>query len=237
MLDVRGRAATGDARRLASRCRSAGLPLLVDSAPGWEAATKTASRSGLQGEAEVFSFHATKALAIGEGGVIVTRDHDLASMLKRLINFGFGDDAGAVLIGLNAKLSEIQAATALAALDQLERVVQARQSYAAKLRSELEPRGFSFQPGSERSAWSGAHALAPTPAIRDAVLAAGSRRAIEFRRYYDPPLHRTPPFAASRSVPSLEATENLAARALSIPIANDYDDVTIDAIVDCIASA
>jgi dTDP-4-amino-4,6-dideoxygalactose transaminase len=53
-------------------CHNAGLPLLVDSAAGFGSTDSAGQPLGLQGDAEVFSFHATKPLAAGEGGAVVT---------------------------------------------------------------------------------------------------------------------------------------------------------------------
>ena len=41
------------------------------------------------GDAEVFSFHATKPFAIGEGGLITSRSAEVLEAVARLTNFGF----------------------------------------------------------------------------------------------------------------------------------------------------
>lgn len=65
----------------------------------------------------VFSLHATKVLGCGEGGLAVFGDVDRADQLRRWLNFGFGPDRESLYLGTNAKLSEVSAAYALAALD------------------------------------------------------------------------------------------------------------------------
>src|SRR5947199_10782718 len=52
--------------------RAAKVPLLVDSAAGFGATSDDGSLLGHQGDAEVFSFHATKPFAVGEGGLVTT---------------------------------------------------------------------------------------------------------------------------------------------------------------------
>src|SRR5918998_4597710 len=79
-----------DSQRAAWReaCHRRRVPLLVDSAPGFGALDEHGRPLGAQGDTEIFSFHATKPFAIGEGGLIVTTDPDEAARVSRLVNFG-----------------------------------------------------------------------------------------------------------------------------------------------------
>lgn len=70
---------------------------------------------GLSDAPTVFSLHATKALAAGEGGFLLCRDARLADVVRRLSNFNFGGESS--FCGTNAKMSEYHAAVALASLD------------------------------------------------------------------------------------------------------------------------
>jgi dTDP-4-amino-4,6-dideoxygalactose transaminase len=76
----------------------AGVPLLVDSAAGFGSMDEQGQRLGHQGQAEVFSFHATKPFAIGEGGLLATRDQRIASHVSRLANFGWAEKFPALLL-------------------------------------------------------------------------------------------------------------------------------------------
>jgi dTDP-4-amino-4,6-dideoxygalactose transaminase len=49
-------------------CRSRGVPLVVDSAAAFGSIDDEGGASGALGDTEVFSFHATKPFAVGEGG-------------------------------------------------------------------------------------------------------------------------------------------------------------------------
>jgi dTDP-4-amino-4,6-dideoxygalactose transaminase len=219
-------------------CRGAGLPLVVDSAAGWGSLDEQGFPLGAQGDAEVFSFHATKPMPIGEGGAVVTRDEATHDRLRRLVNFGFKDHSpDPVELGLNAKLSEIHAATALAALDLLDARLDTRRAIAARVRERIEPLGFVFQPGAERSCWSAIHVLAPDADTRRRVLDVSSGHGIEIRSYYDPPAHRSKLFSECPRVDGLAVTTDLASRALSLPIADDLSDAEIDAVVACLREA
>jgi dTDP-4-amino-4,6-dideoxygalactose transaminase len=216
----------------------AGVPLIVDSAAGFGATDERGDLLGGQGDAEVFSFHATKPFAIGEGGALTTRDSELASSIRGLANFGFGRDRvvdGPA--GLNAKLDEWHAAAALATLDSLPDILAARRHRADRIRATLEPLGFGFQAGAGQGTWQFVAALAPDERSRDSVIAAAGAAEIEVRAYFDPPLHGMAAFAGLPRADPLEATEQLAGRMLSLPMANDLSDEAIERIVGCVLGA
>lgn len=202
-------------------CAHAGVPLLIDSAAGFGSVDENGERIGRNGTAEVFSFHATKPFSIGEGGAITTRDLELASRLTAFANFGF-DERHTVIspFGLNAKMSEIQAATGLAQLDRFDELLEARRSAAASLRGPLERAGFRFQAGADGSSWQFVPVLAPSAAVRRAALAGAPSHGIELRTYHEP-LHAMPAFDRGRVSGSLPVTEHLAAHSLSLPLATD----------------
>jgi dTDP-4-amino-4,6-dideoxygalactose transaminase len=214
-------------------CASAGVPLLVDSAAGFGSRDEEGGLLGAQGDAEVFSFHATKPFAIGEGGVVATRNRGLAERMATLANFGLGAEDREICspFGLNAKMSEVQAATGLAVLDTYEGVLQARGQRAELMRGVLEPLGYRFQAGAGDSAWQFVPVLAPTVRVRDEVLARASAADIEIRRYHAP-LHRLAAFEAHATGSTLPVTEELASMTLSLPLANDLSEEEMQRICD-----
>lgn len=211
---------------------AASVPIVYDSAAAFGAVTESGEWLGAQGDVEVFSFHATKPFATGEGGMVATRSRALRERMARLVNFGFDAERRVVdPLGMNAKLSEIQAAVCLAALDGFDDVLSARRSRAAFLKAALEPRGFVFQAGCERSTWQSVPVLAPDAATREAVRARATRQDVEVRAYFETPLHVHPPFQQFQRAGSLEVTDDLAARCLSLPMANDLRDSDLERII------
>jgi dTDP-4-amino-4,6-dideoxygalactose transaminase len=222
--------------RWEAACADAGVSLIVDSAAGFGSLGETGRPLGLQGDAEIFSFHATKPFAIGEGGLVSTADADLAGRIESLANFGFDplrEISGPV--GLNAKLSELAAAVGLAMLDELDDVLATRRALGDEIRERLEPLGYVFQPGIERSTWQFAPALAPSAVARDRFMDVGRMNGIELRAYYEP-LHRFSAFEGAWKTP-LPVTEALSERAISMPMANDLSEAAVDRIVECAATA
>lgn len=217
--------------------RAADVALLVDSAAGFGATADDGQVLGRQGDVEVFSFHATKPFAIGEGGLATTSDDKIARRMTRLANFGFVSGVVDGDVGLNAKLPEWSAATALAVLDGYGDVLARRRADAGRMVAELDEYGYQRQSGTEGAAWQFVPVLAPSPAVRTAALATTRRDEIEVRTYFSVPLHRMPAFASVPIAGGLQRTEDLAERVLSLPMANDLAPGDIDAIVASLISA
>jgi len=78
-----------------------------------------AARIGAYGDATMFSFHATKLFHTAEGGAIACRDPELRHRIDRLKNFGIAGPETVECVGINGKMSELQAAVGLAVLDEI----------------------------------------------------------------------------------------------------------------------
>lgn len=89
---------------------------------------------GSWGEAAAFSLHPLKNLNVwGDGGVVTTRDGELAQKLKFLRNHGLAHRDEAVLFGTNSRLDTLQAVVANRLMDQLDRITARRIEIAGKL--------------------------------------------------------------------------------------------------------
>lgn len=220
-------------RAWASACADHGVCCVVDSAAGFGAEAEDGVPIGAQGDAEVVSFHATKPFAVGEGGAVFVRDPELLERVARIANFGLDADRRvAEPIAFNAKLSELHAATALAVLDGFDAVLAARRAAALSYRRALAGLG-TLQAGSERSTWQFVPLLCFDAAHRARCLAS---RAVEFRTYYDP-VHHISHYATSPGADALAVTETLAARMLSLPMANDLRAEEIATVTEIVRQA
>lgn len=218
-------------------CERHGVPLLIDSAPGFGGRDEHGRRLGAMGDTEIFSFHATKPFSIGEGGLVVTADPELAARVERLVNFGLDRETRTSSeIGFNAKMSELHAATGLAMLDRFDDVLARRQATARRLQVQLSDQPLTLQRGSERCTWQIFHALCPSPAVRERCVQLSGHHGVEVRTMHDPPLHRHPAFADRRRV-DLGVTERIAARAIGLPMANQLSEVAMERIAALVADA
>jgi dTDP-4-amino-4,6-dideoxygalactose transaminase len=181
----------------------------------------------------VFSLHATKALAAGEGGLVVSHDTELAARVRRLSNFGIDLERGSQVFvaGENGKLSEYHAAVAHAALDQWPVMVERRRAVQARYHYVLQRHcpGLRMQRRPE-------HGIYP---ILVGLLPAGLRardlqpdllsRGIETRQWYCPTLDRHPAFAAYAAGP-LPVAHDLAERLLGLPFFVDIDETQMQRV-------
>jgi dTDP-4-amino-4,6-dideoxygalactose transaminase len=217
-------------------CAEAGVPLIIDSAAGFGAVGDDRTPVGAQGDIEVVSFHATKPFAVGEGGAVFTRSRRTLARLKSAINFGLNTHRHVEFgPGLNGKMSELHAATALAVLDGFNGILEARRRAAFDIKGQLEDL-VSWQAEWSRSAWQFIPVLFRDESERTTV-ENQCRGEFEARRYYEP-LHAMPPF---REFPigggGLDATTDLVSRLLCLPMANDLTRDEVACIGQSVRSA
>lgn len=212
-------------------CQEYSVPLLVDSAAGFGSTYRDGTPLGLRGSAEVFSFHATKPMAIGEGGAVLTRDPELAARLRSAQNFGFEEMRGAQRLGLNGKLQEINAAIGLRQLDVLGDALSGRRAVLERYRQSLEPMGWTTPTGIADSSVCFATMIAPSEADRDGASAALAASRIEARHYYSPPVHEHAFFADRVRIGDLAVTRSTVGRVLSLPVHQAMSAESTDAVV------
>ena len=78
------------------------------------------------GNVSTCSFHATKLFHTGEGGAFFTKDKELHHQLFYSHNFGHNGPSAFFGVGINAKISELQAAMGLAVLPHFNFILQER---------------------------------------------------------------------------------------------------------------
>lgn len=78
------------------------------------------------GDATTLSFHATKLFHSIEGGAIIFKHKADLERARRMINFGLASPEEIVDVGINAKMSEFQAAMGLCVLDEIDENLKAR---------------------------------------------------------------------------------------------------------------
>jgi perosamine synthetase len=180
--------------------REHNIPVIEDCATAL-GARHSGRHVGLIGDVGCFSFHPVKHLAIGEGGMLLTKRPDLAARFRLLREFGkrvdLYDTARAdrstlghydiTHFGLNFRMTEMQAAIGVTALPKMaERLKQRRRNYEY-LGHNLD--GFSplSLGGSESAAYCFVVQL-PGEMDREAVRAALTKRYVESTIYYPGPL-------------------------------------------------
>lgn len=90
------------------------------------------------GDLSVLSFHATKVFNTFEGGAIICHDNVMKKRIDFLKNFGFAGETSVVAPGINAKMSEFNAALGLLQLKYIDRVIARRKEIAGYYRDNLK---------------------------------------------------------------------------------------------------
>lgn len=175
-----------------------GLKLIFDAAHAFMTSHGHEMIGGF-GEAEVFSFHATKFFNTFEGGAVTTNDDDLAQTMRLMRNFGFAGFDNVIHPGTNGKMTEICAAMGLVNLDLIDAVIEANRTNYIAYRAALNSfDGLSVLPiaGHEtRNYQYVVLEVGPSfPATRDAVVEALHAENILARRYFWPGCHRMKPY-------------------------------------------
>lgn len=137
-VHIGGRPADMD--RLGEIAREHGLAIVEDAAQAWLAAWR-GTPVGAIGDAGCFSFQSSKNFAAGEGGIVLTNDEEVFQRAWSYHNCGrklSGEWYQHVLPGFNFRMTELQAALLLSALERLQREQQTRQRSMEVLQRELQ---------------------------------------------------------------------------------------------------
>jgi dTDP-4-amino-4,6-dideoxygalactose transaminase len=127
ILPVHVFSAPCDVQSIGKIAQRHGLKVIYDAAHAM--AVETGGQSILNfGDVSCLSFHATKLFNTCEGGGCVAQDPAVAARLRRMRFFGFNEAKEIVDAGMNAKMTEINAALGLANLKHLESVKRERRS-------------------------------------------------------------------------------------------------------------
>lgn len=210
------------------------LPLLYDAAHAFGVSTPLGPVGSL-GDAEVFSFHATKFLNTFEGGAIVTGDADLARRLRLMTNFGFEGVDRVTYLGINGKMNEVSAAMGLVQLEAMAQTVEANQErYLAYERGLLGVPGLHLLPYDKAQNQNFQYIVVEVSAehagiSRDDLIEVLATDNVLARRYFYPGAHRMEPYRSLQPHAGLllPETERLAASTLVLPtgLAMTIEDV------------
>lgn len=231
-----------DVDGLAEVAERNGVQLYFDAAHAFGSRHNGVAIGGF-GNAEVFSLSPTKVLVAGEGGIISTNDDVLAERCRIGRDYGHRGDYDCIFPGLNARMSEIHAATALASLEDLDDRIGNRNRLAARYRESLTGipgLGFPKVPAGDLSTFKDFTVLIDeggfgvgAPDLATILDAEG----IETRRYYSPPVHLMKAYRLKGGAGSLEVTERVASQVLTLPLSSDMSFDEIDGVAAAIRRA
>jgi dTDP-4-amino-4,6-dideoxygalactose transaminase len=188
-------------------------------------------KAGSLGSIGCFSFFANKNLVTGEGGMLVTDDEELARRLRLSRSHGMtktswdkadgrATDYDVVQLGYNYRGTELTAAMGLIQLRKLPAANARRRELVACYRRLLRGVGGISLPFADRLADS-AHHIFPVvvdhPEMRAPLREALRERGIQTSVHY-PPVHQFTHYRGQFGEQHLPATEDIAARELTLPL-------------------
>jgi len=219
--------------------RLAGVPVVFDAAHAFGAIHAGVPIGGF-GDAEVFSLTPTKPLVAGEGGLVATSRDDVAHGVRIGRDYANPGDYDTQFVGLNGRMSEMHAATALASLETYEANQARRFELVERYRARLAAiPGIRVQAvaATDRSSWKDFTIAVDDEygVDRDALRRVLSAEGVDTRTYFDPPVHRQQAYrGATEGV--LAVTDDVSRRVLSLPIYPALDDGVVDGITQVIAA-
>jgi len=207
-------------------CEAREAVVVIDNAAGLGGGSP--DRRTSRGDAfEVYSLHATKPFAVGEGGAIQTNlQHSPA--LRSAINFGLPWNLDApARWGINGKMPEVTAAIGLAALSTYADALRIRQQQAARyseLLSRFDTIGINRRVAD--APWQVFPCLFPSGSAADSFIENTARQGLQARRYYQPSLAD---WGGLATADDCSISHDLARRMVCLPV---YSRITEDEI-DC----
>lgn len=232
--------APGELAELAARHN---LKLMFDAAHAF-GCSHQGRMIGSFGEAEVFSFHATKLMNTFEGGAIVTNNDQLAKKLRLMQNFGFAGYDRVIYIGTNGKMSEVCAAMGLTNLESMDEIIECnRINYLAYQRQLAGLPGARLPAHDERHRSNYHYVVATIDEdsllSRDELMEVLHAENIIARRYFFPGVHRMEPYRSSfsRAHLLLPRTEQVCRQVLVLPTGTSVSEADIARICEVIRIA
>lgn len=212
----------------------------------------------------VFSFHAVKTAAMGEGGAVTTNDAERAAALRRFRNHGMVHEADAfdqsafafaadgsvnpwyyemAIPGFNYRVTDIQCALGLSQLTKLDRFVARRRELVAAYDVALAPLSPIVRPVGRVANCTPAWHLYPvlidfaTAGLDRATVMNRLRGAGIGTQVHYIPLHMQPYYRKLYGAQSLPGAEEYYARTLSLPLFPAMADGGVDRVVAALAAA
>jgi dTDP-4-amino-4,6-dideoxygalactose transaminase len=241
-----------DIPALQTLCQDHGLALIEDAAQGFGARVDPqGTQAGAAGRLGCLSFFSKKQLCVGEGGMVLTADAELAAKVRALRSHamtsgtwdrhrGHEDSYDVVDIGFNFRLDEPRAALGLSRLQRVNAEIAHRRAAVRAYRERIKNlAGVTPMWDDDAAVEAASHfafavlfeSAAERARVRDALAAAG----IQTTRY--PVLHALTEFARFAASGELPHAEAAAERHLALPLSSHTTEAQIDLVVDALSAA
>ena len=208
-----------------------GIPVIEDAAEAVGSVYR-GRRAGTMGRFGAFSFHGTKTLTTGEGGMFVTNDPDLYEHVLTLSNHGRSRSETRQFwpetVGFKYKMSNIQAAIGCGQMERIEQLIDRKREILRCYRERLESApDLVMNPEPEdtiNGGWMPTLVFNPSGGLtKERMQAVFAAENIDARTFFSP-LSELGLFECNRTNP---IASDIAKRAMNLP---SYHDITADDI-------
>ncbi len=234
-VDVFGHPAEWDA--ILEMAAAHNLRIIDDSCEALGAEYK-GRKLGQFGDAATFAFYPNKQITVGEGGMIVTDDDEIAKLCRSMRNQG-RDEMGSwlehVRLGYNYRLDEMSAALGVSQFQRLESFLEKRARVADMYTERLQGLEWVRPPVVKphvRMSWFVYVITLAEGLQRDPIMAAMTEGGVPTRGYFAP-IH-TQPYIRERFgdlLGTLPVTESVARRTIALPFHNHLTAQEIETVV------
>jgi dTDP-4-amino-4,6-dideoxygalactose transaminase len=222
---------SADLDQITEVARKHNLPIVEDCAQAHGARYKD-RRVGSYGELACFSFYPTKNLgALGDGGMVVTNDKQLAQKAKLLREYGWARRYISDFFGWNTRLDELQAAILRIKLKYLDKDNAKRTKIAKLYEEQLRHTGLIL-PKQRKNTQHVYHLYVVRSDKRDELLAFLKEKGIGASVHYPAPVHLQP--AYNRGQNNLSETERVVKGILSLPMYPELTEAEIALVTEAI---
>lgn len=215
--------------------RKRGIPVIEDAAEAIGSQYQ-GKRAGSMGAFGAFSFHGSKTMTTGEGGVLVTNDPELYETILTLSNHGrarnqtkqFWPD----MVGFKYKMSNVQAAIGCAQLERIDELIAAKRRIFEAYRDGLSCLGGVSMnpepPGTHNGYWMpnvvfDAATGVAREALQESLLAEGADARVFFH-----PLSSLPMFSP---ITANTLAYDIPARAINLPSYHDMGEAELQRVI------
>mgnify|MGYP001202708193 CR=1 FL=1 len=226
---------TADLSALEQLAQEVKVPLIEDACQA-HGAKYEGRKAGTFGAAGCFSFYPTKNLgALGDGGLVFSRDPDVAGRIRLLREYGWQTRNHSVIPGVNSRLDELQAAILRAKLPYLDGWVDRRRSIAARYDAVLRGLPGISTPVQAPHGRHAYHLYVIRLAGRAGLAEDLKARGICTGLHYPIPAYRQPSMEALLGQqPELPVTEALCSEVLSLPMFPEMADAEVDRVTETV---
>lgn len=190
------------------------------------------------GDVSTCSFHATKLFHTGEGGAVFCQNEDIRHKLFYSHNFGHNGPIDFFGLGINGKISELQAAMGLAVLPYIDEIISSRKNVVEYYLKHLNFSNLINIKIRENTNWNYCYypVIFESEQVVIEVIDALNKEQIFPRRYFYPSLN-TIPFIKENNINSeMPISEDIAPRILCLPLYKEIEEQVLSKICKIINS-